>query len=441
MARKRLLLGIDLGTSYFKLGLFDAQGALHGLGRVRVDKQVPLPGRSELPVEGFWGLLQRALGSALTEAQAEPGDIAALSYSSQANTFLLLDQTRALTPLIFWTDERADPMPAAAAAFAESEDFANAIGFKGVNPQMAVAKWRWLRQHRPELWREATSVMTLADYFVFALTGERVGDASTAAFLGLYDLNRHRWWTPALEQFEVPATLLSEPLLPGTHAGYTTPRAMELLGLPAHLPMAVGALDHYAAALGSGVGRLADASISTGTVLAALTLVDHVNPAGGCYHGPQVGGNGYYRLAFDMGGAGQLEEYQARVRPELSLEKLLALATVSQVVERDQTDGMAVRRILEGIADRHRELIARITPTPVERVVATGGGARSPLLLQLTANIVGAPVVTTRCPERACLGAAMFAAVAAGWNVSVQDAGQIMVREASLYSPETRSRT
>ncbi|MEY4923893.1 MAG: family of carbohydrate kinase, N-terminal domain, partial [Verrucomicrobiota bacterium] len=39
-----LLLGIDFGTSYFKVGLFDARGVQKGLGRVAVHKASPYPG-------------------------------------------------------------------------------------------------------------------------------------------------------------------------------------------------------------------------------------------------------------------------------------------------------------------------------------------------------------------------------------------------------------
>ena len=46
-----------------------------------------------------------------------------------------------------------------------------------------------------------------------------------------------------------------------------------MLNLPAGIPFAVGALDHHAAALGSGMGDLADASLSIGTVLAALVPI------------------------------------------------------------------------------------------------------------------------------------------------------------------------
>ena len=110
-----LLLGIDFGTSYFKLGLFDREGVLRGLGRAAV-KTEGVPPRAEMPVERFWAALRKGLRQALDAAKAEAGDIAAVSYSSQANTFLLLDSAdETLTPLIFWTDLRADPVEPALA--------------------------------------------------------------------------------------------------------------------------------------------------------------------------------------------------------------------------------------------------------------------------------------------------------------------------------------
>ena len=86
-----LLLGIDLGTSYFKVGLFTPDGALRGLGRVPVKKTEPAPGRCELAVEEFWRALRRGLSEALTESGEAAAEIVGVSYSSQASTFLLLD--------------------------------------------------------------------------------------------------------------------------------------------------------------------------------------------------------------------------------------------------------------------------------------------------------------------------------------------------------------
>jgi xylulokinase len=184
-----LLLGIDLGTSYFKVGLFDPAGALRGLGRVRVEAHSPAPGRRELPVETFWILLRRGLSEALAQAGAKAGDIAGVSYSSQATTFLLLDRADApLTPLILWTDTRGGPVEANLEAFARSEAFGRAVGHAGLMAESAVPKLRWFMRHAPHVWTQAARILTVSDYFTFALTGERAGDASTAAFLGLYHL-------------------------------------------------------------------------------------------------------------------------------------------------------------------------------------------------------------------------------------------------------------
>jgi xylulokinase len=287
--------------------------------------------------------------------------------------------------------------------------------------------------------------MTISDLFTFALTGERAGDASTAAFLKLYDLAGRAWWPEALAAFGLDAEKLSTPLIPGTPCGQTVERAMEHLGLPAGIPFAVGALDHHAAAIGSGVGLFADTSISTGTVLAALALVDKPDPMPSCHHGPHIDGRRYYRLAFDPAGAGRLEDYQRRFAPDRDIEYLLALAAEAPAggrpqigAEKERTDselGAEFRQLLEEIAASHRTLMRLAAGAAPGRIAATGGGARSPLLLQIDADTLNAPIVTSVCPERACLGAAAFAAAAAGWYSGAAEAAGDLVKPARIYQP------
>jgi xylulokinase len=419
--------------------LFDRNGGMRGLGRVRVETRSPAPGRVELAVEDFWALLRRGLAEALAQAGATAGDISGVSYSSQATTLVLLDRRdRPLTPFIVWTDRRGDPIEPAIAAFARQPRFQQAIGHTGFAAESAVPKLRWFMRHEPRIWAEAARVMTLADYFTFALTGERVGDASTAAFLGLYHLGERRWWQEALAAFGIEAGRLSTPLRPGAACGRTGAAAPACLGVPAGIPFAVGAIDHHAAAIGSGLGRLADLSISTGTVLAALAIVDDVVPVEGCYHGPHTDGVRYYRLAFDPHGAGELEDYQRRQAPGLTIERLLELAAQTPAGARpataecntpsDTDHGRAVRAVLERVAATHRRLVETTAGgRRVGRVIATGGGARSPLWLQIEADMLDARIVRPASPERACLGAAAFAAVAAGLHASLATATAAMV--------------
>lgn len=441
-------LGIDLGTSYFKVGLFDEAGTLKGLSRLALRQENPAPGHCEVAVTVFWQLLRQGVTEVLREAGISANEVAGISYSSQANTFLLLDRSdRPLTPLILWTDARGEPIQDGLWGFTYHAAYGRRTGFTGMTGKWAAAKLHWLQKNRPTLWAEVHRIMTISDYFTYSLTGERVGDAGTAALLGLYDLTTRHWWPAALTVFDIDSSRLSEPLRPGTPCGRTSAAAGALLGLPAGIPFAVGSLDHHMAALGSGLGRLADVSISTGTVLAAITQVQAVEPQPDCYHGPDFDGAGFFRLAFDPNGAGQLEDYQRRFAPSLSLEDLIALAATAPA---GQPVGAGVKNpgftpgehgrhmlyLLEKIAAAQRALVQRVARgTTVRQIVATGGGARSALWLQIKADMLGVPVATPASPERACLGAAMVASVAAGIHRDVVEASAAMVQPGRSYLP------
>jgi sugar (pentulose or hexulose) kinase len=103
----RLVLGIDLGTSRFKAGLFEPSGKLAGEGGadLTMDAHHALRERS---VTDFWHLLSGSVRQSLEQAHADENDVEALVYTSQANTFLLQDkECRPMTPLILWPDRLA----------------------------------------------------------------------------------------------------------------------------------------------------------------------------------------------------------------------------------------------------------------------------------------------------------------------------------------------
>jgi sugar (pentulose or hexulose) kinase len=441
-----LLLGIDFGTSYFKVGLFDSTGALKGLGRVSVETDKLARGWCEVPVPRFWSMLRRGLAEALAEAGATVGEIAAVSYASQANSFVCLDAAaEPLTSLILWTDMRAKPIAPDLERFSRHDEFARTVGFHGWSSGFAVAKWRWLQNNQHETWARARQVMSLSDYFTFALTGERIADASTSAFLGLYDIARRQWWPEALAASRIEAARLATPVRPGSVVGCTVEAAVQKLGLPVGVPFAVGGLDHHVAALGSGLGTFADVSISTGTVLAAMTLVPVFEPRPDCFHGPHFDEVQFYRLAFDPAGAGQLENYQRRFAPRSTLEQLLAEATTIPAAGlapnyRTADHGASMRYLLEKIAASQRSLVRQVTDgKAVSRIVASGGGARSPLWLQIKADMFNVPVITLSSPEQASLGAAMLASAAAGWCRDPAEAMAMMRSPRRIFMPNPSS--
>lgn len=454
-----LVLGIDLGTSYFKLGLFDRGGNLRGLGRTAVQVETGDGSRAELPVDRFRDCLKQGLAEALAAADAVPGDVVAVSYSSQANTFVLLDAAdRPLTPLILWNDSRVEvPQPEVERVWGLPA-FSSVTGI-GMDSGggFAVAKLLWLRANEPDTWRAATRVMTISDYLAFLLTGNAVGDAGTAGLTAILDVQKLEWWGEALGLLDIPASLLSAPLRPGSGAGRVTDAGSRLLGVSPGIPFAVGGLDHHMAALGAGVGTLAPFSESTGTVMACLRLSDSFRCVANTCTGPGVNEGEFYTLAFDGNGASVLEWYARNHAPGISFRELDRLAEAvpsgcDGLVARsgaDQYDGLEgfenvtsshgtghfVRAVLESAARTLGELIDTLSPERPGRIVATGGGAVSDVWLRIKADMLGIEFLRTGCSEPACMGAAMQAAVAAGWFDDIREASEGWISVGSEFMP------
>jgi sugar (pentulose or hexulose) kinase len=62
-------LGIDLGTSYFKFGIYDEPADLLGLARLAVEKDTGSGNLCELPVDRFIALLKDGITQACQQAK------------------------------------------------------------------------------------------------------------------------------------------------------------------------------------------------------------------------------------------------------------------------------------------------------------------------------------------------------------------------------------
>ena len=141
------VLGIDLGTSYFKLVLFDADSRIRGSARISVPKRLE-GDRCELDADVFWQVLRTAVAQVCAEAGVAARQIAALSYASQANSFLLLDSHNApLTPLVLWPDRRASDDAPSVIALWNRPDFLEVTGLGLCSTEFLPAKIRWFQQH------------------------------------------------------------------------------------------------------------------------------------------------------------------------------------------------------------------------------------------------------------------------------------------------------
>ena len=101
------------------------------------------------------------------------------------------------------------------------------------------------------------------------------------------------------------------------------------------------------------------------------------------------------------------------------------------------------RAVMEGVSFVLRKNCDHIRKkgTEISYIIATGGGAKSPIWCQLQADITGLPVRIPKEKEAACLGAAMIAAVSDGrWN-GYEAAANDCVSMLHQYDPNPTERS
>ncbi|HYF12375.1 MAG TPA: FGGY family carbohydrate kinase, partial [Actinomycetota bacterium] len=239
------LVGLDVGTSALKALAVSPGGDVVSRVEVPYAPSMPRPGWSEQDPEEWW--------SAAGEALGRLGDVRpiAVGVSGQMHGLVALDAGGAvIRPAILWNDQRT------AAQCAEIED---AIGLERLvtltgNRALTgftAPKLLWLREHEPSSFDAIAAVMLPKDLVRWRLTGEPGTDVSDASGTLLLDVARRRWSDEVLAALDVPPAWLPPVLESPTVAGATA----------AGVPVAAGAGDQAAAALGVGVDRPGPVSV------------------------------------------------------------------------------------------------------------------------------------------------------------------------------------
>ena len=428
----KYILGIDLGTSYFKFGIFDQELNLKGLGRILVETDTGKGNLCELPSERFLQFIKEGIDQACRQADISAENISGIGYSSQANSFILLDKKDGtLTPLVLWPDTRTKDIYPQVVKLFNDDDFhkTTAMGIE-TSPQLCINKLLWFKENRPQIWKNVGSILTISDYLVYLFTGRKAGDMGTASLLGLMDCRSGRWWDKAFDILNIDKSLFSPRLRIGSQGETTNSFIANQTGIKKHTPLYIGSLDHHMAALGAGLPGDADISESTGTVLACVNFTENYMPQNEICISPWKD-NKYAQLAFDGNGAGCLRWYQQNFAEEYSLTELMQMAQeagsvaglkakpmafnysslveVFKNIDTKHTHGHFIFALMVSTANTLDELINKLTCNgKTKKVAATGGGAISDLWLKIITRITGCEFVRVDCSEPAALGAAMI---------------------------------
>src|SRR3989441_8221346 len=175
---------------------------------------------------------------------------------------VLDDRDRVLRPAILWNDQRTGAECAEIEARIGLERLIQLTGNRALTG-FTAPKILWLRRHEPDVYSRISRILLPKDYVRLRLTGEHAIDVADASGTLLFDVAGRRWSQEMLEALELAQAWLPRALESPEVSGETA----------AGIPVAAGAGDQAAAALGVGVDRPGPVSVVLGTsgvVFAAL---------------------------------------------------------------------------------------------------------------------------------------------------------------------------
>lgn len=245
------LLGIDIGGTGSKAGVFTLDGSLIGSGYGEYQMISSVPGQAEHDAEAWWQATVGAIKSAI--GGLDPALIQAIGVGC-TNGLIAVDREGVpIRPAIMLWDQRALP---------EVERIGETLGKDTVfeitgNPvapgAFSLPTILWLKHNEPESYAKAHKLMVPGGYIVARLTGEFTIDHSRASTTLLFDIRRREWHTPFLEKLGISEDKLPRPVACDEVVGTISESVAQLTGLRTGTPVIGGCMDTIGASLGTGV--------------------------------------------------------------------------------------------------------------------------------------------------------------------------------------------
>ncbi len=461
---KDAVIGLDSSTTATKAIAWGQDGSILGAGRSSIPLASPGNNRYEQSPEDWWSAAVRALRELLR--RVEPDRVAALAISNQRETFVPLGRDgKPVRPAIVWLDQRCgDEVPWLTGRV--GGDRIHRI--TGKPPDMAPVAYRiaWMLRWEPELFRSATMFADVHSYLAWRLTGAFRTSWASADPLGLFDMREKQWSPVVLGALELRPERLPEPVSPGTVIGSVSEPAAAETGLAPGTPVVAGGGDGQAAGLGVNALSPDRAYLNLGTAVVSGTYSREYRTGTAWRTMGSCSGEGYYfetslragtflvdwfarqvcRAPEGDSGIYQRLEAEAASVPAGS-DGLLAVPYWGAVMTPywdPQARGCFVgltgahrlghmyRSLLEGVALEQTLVTGMIeeqTGVRIKEFIAIGGGAASDLWCRIVADASGKTVRRSTTVEASSLGAAMCAAVGAGWFRSAAEAAGAMCGE------------
>lgn len=479
----RYVIGCDVGSQGLKTVLVDDTGKIKASSYRDYPIIYPRPTWAEQNPKAWVRALQETVNEVVRGATIEPAEVKAIGLDGYVDAVVPVDeQGEPLRPAFLWMDRRA---------IEECEEIGKKIPattifeITGLNldPSHVAPKMLWVKNHEPEVYRQTFRFLMPASFIVYHLTGELVVDYSNASSTMLFNVRKRQWDNDIISTLGLDKSHLVPVRASIDIAGELTERAAKMLGLRPGIPVVVGSGDDHAACTGAGVvvpGLVCDIGGTAEPVAVATPeplfdpsgLVEthcHADPHLWLFENPGFVSGANFRWFRDVFGGMErsmaerllvdpydIMNLQAEKVPEGS-DGLIFIPAMMGAMTPEWNSyargvffgltlahgrGHIIRAIMEASAYGLRDIVDRIKELgiKVEEIRAVSGQARSPLWAQIKADVTNTVVAIPAEKESTALGAALFAAVAAGFYSTLAEASSVAVRIVDRKYPREEAR-
>ncbi len=474
-----VVVGLDLGTGGVRAIAVDLQGQIIATTTKSYPLLTPQPGWTEQNPSDW---VEASLDALFDVAQQLDGHRAiALGLSGQMHGMVPLDaEGTVIRPAILWNDQRTGKAVDAIEATIPRQELIQRTG----NPAITgfqLPKLVWLRTEEPQAYARLWQILLPKDYLGYVLTGELVTEPSDASGVGCLNLANRQWDTDILNALNINPALFPSVVESTAIAGRLKSEIAARVGLPAGLPVVAGGGDNAAAAIGLGISacNLNRGSLSIGTSGVIFAPCDSEalppsavrpipDPEGRVHLFCHVDG-GYHLLGVTLAAGGSLRWYRDTFAPNVPYTELMDMAERSLPGARGvlflphlsgersphldpdtrgawvnlslaHTQADIIRAVLEGVAFSLREALEVISAiSPVNQLLATGGGARSNIWLGILADVLQTELIAPKAEEGAAYGAAILAMVGVGAYPNLEAAFKMLPQDSNVVQPQENS--
>lgn len=474
-----MFLGMDIGTGGTRAVLVSPQGKLvASTSSEHAPFRVPHPGWAEQDPEDWWRAAQEAIRAVL--AQVPGVKVEALALTGQMHGAVMLDKNgHVLRPSLIWCDTRTQPqcdwLHARFGAGEAGREKLIELTANPALPNFTLTKLLWVKEHEPEVFAKIAHVLCPKDFVRYRLTGIYAMDVQEASGTLMLDVAHRTWSKEVARVAGIPEAWLPDLFESPEICAKIAPDAAKLTGLAAGTPVAAGAGDQGAGAVGMGILEPGSVSATIGTsgVVFAATAAPTRDPQGRLHTFCHAVPGRWHVMGVTQAAGLSLRWLRETLAPEQTYDDLTSSAaeiapgsdgvlwTPYLLGERTpHLDGTATaafvgitatttlahftRAVLEGVAYSLKDTFTLFGELgiPVKGVRLGGGGARGPLWRTIQANVYGYPCERLVAEEGGAFGAALMAGVGAGhWpDLEAACAAGITVAETIMPEPEVAAR-